>query len=185
MGQEEKDISMTIEELYLRKLAGQDKWLDIAPRMADLRRYAGQCESVIEFGCRTGNSTTAFLAGGARVHSYDLNPPEFECPGDVANRWTWEIADTAALTDMPDCDLLFVDTIHTTAQVNAEIRMADRARQFLIFHDVKEWGWRGEDGGAGILPAIFNFLARNKRWTVHEILDDDQWGLLVLRRIGR
>ena len=79
------------------------------------------------------------------------------------------------------CDMLFVDTLHTGSQVAAELKHAHCVRKFLVFHDVNMFGWRGEQNGDGILPAIFDFMAQNHEWVVHAYYPS-QWGMLALRR---
>lgn len=171
---------MTTEELFQSKLKS-DEWLDMIPRMRDLRRYAEQCSSVVEFGVRSGNSTIAFLAGGCAVHSFDRIDPVFECPEDSRNRWTFEKSEIKDLNDIPSCDILMLDSRHREDQVANELRHAHRAQKFLLFHDVIEWGWRGEDGQPGINFAICDFMRANHQWKFRECLYD-QWGLLVLER---
>lgn len=171
---------MSIFETYEHKLA-RDVFNDIKPRMPDLLRYGKECETVVEFGVRSGNSTVAFLAGGAKVTSYDLAGHTFDCPDDAKDRWTFIQASTLDLASIPECDALFIDTIHHRKQVTAELRFARYAKKYLLFHDVFEWGWKGEEGQEGINFAIWNFLMEHPEWRVKECLRD-QWGLLVLQK---
>ena len=174
---------MTIEELYLQRLGGNE-YDDIRTHLPTLRQYASLCPVVVEFGVRTGNSTTAFLSGGATVHSYDVNDHRFECPLDVAHRWHFHRQDTAQLERIPECDFLFIDSRHAEEHVNAELRQHLYVKRFIGFHDTIEWGSAGESGSNGINWALFPFLAKNNRtWRV-----DAHWneckGLTILERIG-
>ena len=61
---------MTIQELFeLRSHETGDCHPDMWRRMGDLKALASQCGVCVEFGVRSGNSTTALLAGGAKVIS--------------------------------------------------------------------------------------------------------------------
>lgn len=172
---------MTIEQLYQERLNGSDQWKDLIPRMADLRRYASLVGTVVEFGTRSGNSTTAFLAGGALVTSYDIEDPKFVCPDEKKPFWTLVMEDTSRLVKMSLCDLLFIDSIHTREQVAAELSMAKFVKKYILLHDVIEWGWNGEQGKQGINYAIYDFLCTNSEWRIKELLVD-RWGILVLEK---
>lgn len=168
---------MTIDELYHEKAQGGD----MAPNMATLRLYGEICPRIVEFGTRAGCSTVAFLAGGAEVWSYDIAPQQFECPGDIAYRWHFTQADTKLLPDIPECDLLFIDTIHTYFQVQAELRFAPKAKRFIALHDTVIYGKTGDDGSLGINLAIFDFLCANPEWRI-SFHNNDTWGLTVLEK---
>jgi hypothetical protein len=173
----------TIEALYQERCKWS-RWPDIIERLPDLRRYAGQCQTIVEFGVRTGNSTCAFLAGGAEVHSYDLVEHEFLCPPDVQAKWHFTQANTLLLADIPACDLLFIDSYHSAPQVARELEHERRVRKWIALHDVIEWGLQGQGESQGIDYAVFDFLARHRlTWGVKEFLVD-QWGLLVLERFA-
>lgn len=173
----------TIEELYQERLRGDD-YFDIGEHLPTLRRYAEQCPVVVEFGTRTGNTTAAFLAGGAQVHSYDIADHRFPCPVEVAHRWTFTKADTSHLAEIPACDFLFIDSLHCENQVRGELRMHIHARRFIGFHDTLEWGQKGDNGERGINFAIFPFLAEhNRTWRVAAHWNNCR-GLTILERIG-
>lgn len=172
---------MSIHDLYLQKCE-HDKFNDMRPRIRDVFRYGSMAKVAVEFGTRTGNSTTALLAGGAEVYSYDLNPPEFNCPEDVVKRWHFTQADTTQLKEIPECDLLFIDTRHTRNHVTAELRMAKHVRKFILFHDVIVSGWKGDSNEDGVTYALLDFMRNNDRdWRLKEFLCDE-FGLAVLER---
>ncbi|HEX2656126.1 MAG TPA: hypothetical protein VHN11_21090 [Xanthobacteraceae bacterium] len=178
---------MTIHELFEQRARGEGKWPDIAEHLITLRDYARGCSRpVVEFGTRSGNTTTAFLSGGAYVFSYDIEPHQFECPQDAADRWFFRQADTAKLKEIPPCDLLMIDSAHNEAQVRAELRHHVSVRRFIILHDTIEWGTKADDGkeGPGINYALFPFLAEhNRTWRVAAHWNNCR-GLTVLERIS-
>ena len=172
-----------IEALYQARLVN-DSHHDMREHLPTLRRYAELCPRIVEFGTRTGNSTTAFLAGGAHLFSYDVADPQFQCPPDAAHRWVFTKQDTTQLPGIPSCDMLFLDSRHTSAQVRAELRMHHHARRFLGFHDTIAWGVKGEDGGEGVIQALLPFLAEHSRtWRVSAHFNNC-CGLTILERIG-
>ena len=145
-----------------------------------LRLLARTCSHITEFGVRSGNSTVAFLAGlpvGGRLSSYDCQPPPFTGPSE----WAFHRARTDELADIEETDLVFFDTLHTYAQLRAELRHGNQARQWLVFHDTVTFGTVGEDGGQGLMPAIHEFLEANPHWRTFAACQHNN-GLLVLER---
>jgi hypothetical protein len=178
---------MTITEEFTNRSAGIGTGhADMLPHMQQLHDLAALCSCVVEFGTRTGNSTSAILAGltsrgGGILYSYDMNPPSCSFEADGAAQWKFTQAKTDELGTIPDCDLLFVDTLHTEAQVRAELKHAGAVRSYIALHDVNMFGFSGEAGQPGIMPAIFDFLARSPEWRVFAY-HPSAWGLLVLKR---
>lgn len=148
---------------------------DIMGHMAVLALLASQCKSIAEFGVRTGNSTTAFLFGlsqndGGELHSYDINQPQIDYnPHQQAPtvRWNFTKTDTSSLDlQVPDVDLLFIDTLHTYKQVKAELMHAKAVQKWIVLHDTELNKLRGEMNGGGIWQAVEEFLQENPRWKV-------------------
>lgn len=159
---------------------------DINEHCPKLRELAGKSDVVVEFGCRRGVSTVAILAGQPKVFiTHDLSPadPIVAVLAERAGNTRFEYRQASSLTcDVPECDLLFIDTVHTERQLAAElIRHAGRARHWIVMHDTVVFGQRGEDGGPGLLPAVEKFLAANPTWFIasHEPRNN---GLMVLSR---
>lgn len=178
---------MTITEDFQRRCdANSGGHADMRPHMEQLRDLAALCSCVVEFGTRSGNSTSAILAGltergGGILYSYDMNPPACTFEADGAAQWRFTQARTDELGAIPDCDLFFVDALHTEAQVRAELKHAGAVRSYIALHDVNMFGFNGENGQPGIMPAIFDFLARSPEWRVSAYYPS-AWGLLVLKR---
>lgn len=172
------------EEFEERRNAARGQHKDIHEHLPTLSSLAMLCTTVVEFGVRTGNSTIAFMHGmerglGGTIFSFDLDSPEFEPPPLEKTRWAFAKANTAELADIPACDLLFIDTLHTRTQVEAELRHADRAKKYIVFHDTVTWGEKGERDQPGISLAIYDFLLANPQWRVLAHMRNCN-GLLVL-----
>lgn len=172
----------TLEDLYTR-YASQLRQA-IGPHLPRLRALATGLQQVTEFGVRDGRSTTALLLGAAHVTSYDVKTTDTarhlqEIAGD---RWTYRLQDSRQAPVEPT-ELLFIDSLHTFAQVDAELtRHAHSVSRYLAFHDTVMFGSAGEVRGTmGIRPAIDNLMMRDPTW--HIVSHDPQSaGLLVLER---
>lgn len=166
---------------------------DIHEHLPVLSALAQVCGHVTEFGVRGGNSTIALLHGlaldddGGELASYDLMPHGIECVPYLPPTLTWRfsLADTSTLSGIAPTDFLFIDTLHTCAQVAAELRHAPRVRKYIAFHDTVLFGWHDEAPGTGpgIMQAIFDFLgsAEGSHWHVVSHAPRNN-GLLILAR---
>lgn len=167
---------------------------DMMGHLPTLALLAAQCNHCTEFGIRTGNSTTALLyglaqrIGGGKLVSYDIESPNIDVdlrallPAKVA--WEVKQADTRFVRNLVDVtDLLFIDTMHTYAQVKEELRCAGVVRRYLVFHDTaRDVNWlRGEHNQEGIGRAIEEFMDATPTWRplIHFTHCN---GLLVLER---
>lgn len=138
----------------------------------------GRGRSVVEFGFSTGRSATAFLAGGcAKLVSYDI----LDCSAAAAplksERFTFVQADSAAV-EIEECDVLFIDSLHTGAHLTKELtKHAGKARQMIAMHDT--WCRKFKDMHA----AVDRFLAAHPEWRVLMDLQNCN-GLTVLERVA-
>lgn len=163
---------------------------DINQHLPYLRQLADRCESVTEFGVRTGQSTRAFLVSNAsQVSLYDLELDPGVCHlvkacATAGRAVSYEVANTLQLT-INHTDLLFVDTLHTYQQLLWELRRhSNQVKRYIALHDTHIFGTQDESGhqGPGLLPAVMTWLAEDRRWTVfsHHTINN---GLTVLERI--
>ena len=174
---------MTAQELFDRNLSVNS---DIGGHMQELLRLGRLCRVIVEFGVRAGNSTSAWLLSKpAELHCYDQS-----VPGDVNlfyevaasnTKFLFTTADTSSLDDIPDCDLLFMDTLHTEDQLKAEMKHARRVRKYMVFHDTEFNGWKGEGGQPGLRHALIDFLLDHPEWRIDCHYKHCN-GLTVLRR---
>jgi hypothetical protein len=147
---------------------------DIYQHLPILYRYASCCPHVTEFGTRTGISTLGLLrAIPDRLFAYDWERlPDVDRLEELARLqgvdFSFRQEDTRQAKVEPT-DLLFIDTYHTRAQLEAELRGAvSSVRRYLIFHDTETYGEKGEDGGEGLWPAIAALVRRDPKWCLLE-----------------
>lgn len=166
-----------------------------------LRALAEGCDLAIEFGVKRAASSAALLLGASRVISYDLiaTPEARALATKMGSRWRYVLMDTRHAPVTP-CDLLFIDSLHTFAQVGTELRRhADAVQRTLVFHDTITFGSVGAHGetgrhlwtytpgvmmppeALGIRPAIDALMIRDPSWRIHAHYTDSH-GLLVLER---
>lgn len=156
-----------LEEMFVRV---RDTESDINQHCTALKRLASQAGVVVEFGMRQGVSTTALLAGQPQqLFTVDLyHDPIAETLKANAGATTFRFVQSSTLTLEPiPCDLLFIDTLHTRDQLQAELkRHAKACRHRIALHDTHTFGEQGEHGEPGLVPAIREFLAENPEWFV-------------------
>lgn len=189
----------SVEAFYQRELARPER--AITAHLPRLRVLASLCRTVVEFGVKRGASSSALLLGGAEVFSYDIvETKEARLLERLAGpQWHYAVQDSRkAVSQM--CDLLFIDSLHTYAQVDEELKIhAGWAHRWLVFHDVLtfgsigadgetgRWSWTPEAGKSvpvehlGIRPAIDALMIREPNWHIAASYPDSH-GLLVLER---
>jgi len=176
---------MSITEIYEAKCNDNS---DICQHLPTLKRYAEECDVVVELGVRSVVSTWAFLAAKPKVLiSVDLHHPSHYiyydpngCNLDLAAKLAKEqltffefICHDSITVQLPNCDLMFFDTLHTFGHLTAELNShSDKVRKYMIFHDTVTF--KDE-----LMPAINNFLKVDKDWEIHNVFYNNN-GLLVL-----
>lgn len=176
---------MMLDELYQLALTQTE---DIDQHMPVLAQYAQGCDHITEFGVRAGCSTAALLLGRPFVLiSYDIMPFEHERQyREVAEAYDiifeFRRRDSCAAPIDPT-DMLFIDTIHTYAQLDRELQMhAGRVHRFIAMHDTYSVPSESspENNGAEMWVAIRKLLAGGE-WRVHYDCEQ-QHGLTILAR---
>lgn len=159
---------------------------DIGPHLPALRRLAAGLDRacVVSIWAKAGPVGAALAAAGCKIHfsgghvagaSGRLAPL---CPPYAV---TLDARDSLA-ADPVDCDLLFVDTLHTKARLAAELdRHLSRCRRYLVVHCTATFGEVGDDGSEGVVHALQPLLGRG--WRPAE-LSFVSHGLWVLERTG-
>lgn len=160
------------------------RWVDMMPHLDSLDWYAarvsGKPATVVEFGMRGGVSTWALLKGldaDDRLVSVDIDEDVFRMtPPWVLEdpRLTVIIGDDLTV-DLPEADLVLIDSGHEYGQTLRELDVASRiCRGTILLHDYLY------AETPGVRQAVDEFTARGE-WrlvTVHP----SQWGLAVLER---
>ena len=165
---------------------------DTAGHLWTLRRYACGCRRIVELGTHDGTATLAFLLGRpARLDTYDLvrhpNVDDLESAAqELGVNFRFHEEDSR-YAQIPECDLLFIDTLHQAPQVYAElIQHAGRVSGYILLHDTDTYGFRGDDeapgiGARGLWEGIGTFLRGHPEWVQSAHFDYCN-GLTVLGR---
>jgi hypothetical protein len=185
--------SFGYKDLGFGKLSDADKiskenfsMSDIAEHYDDLKAFAEQCDTIVEFGVRSiypGSSTSAFLDGVQRkLISVDIQTP-------LGKGVAWEIAERRGVTwelrirdsrevEIPEVDFIFIDSDHTREQVLAELNLhAASARKYIGFHDTADPQF------ADYANAISEWMDEHPEWEL-ELHNDFCHGLSIYRRIN-
>ncbi len=187
---------------------------DISQHVPTLKNYASQVSSIAEFGVRgTNNSTHAFIKGliesTSDKKSYigvDIKPVTINYMEDIAKHYNIDfkfiVADSAKV-DIPEVDILFIDSWHVYAHLKRELaKHHSIVKKYIIMHDttVDEWvgetirnkwdskqqsidtGYPEEEINKGLWPAIEEFLKEHPEWVLKERFTNNN-GLTVLSRV--
>lgn len=144
---------------------------DICEHVPTLRRYASLSRTITEFGVRDGFSTIGLLAGYPQfMTSYDISPPGsfLDLEQTIKEAQSLGISyqfiqqDVRSLAEIVPTDLLFIDTLHTYAQLRFELEhFAKYVQKFIILHDTVSFAHHDEipgTGKSGLIAAITDFL---------------------------
>lgn len=156
---------------------------DINEHIPVLRELATDCYHITELGVRSIVSTWAFAMGiqsEGKIVAIDIvDPPQADleaiqgfCADKVVG---FEFIKASSLEiGLIQTDLLFIDTIHTGAQLKEELRLhAWVARKYIVLHDTVSCG-------PELQPVIFDFIGRE--WAIKKHYNNNN-GLTVLCRI--
>lgn len=128
----------SMEEYYALMVVIQS---DTSEHLPTLRRLAGECDSVGELGTWHGNSTVAMMMGRPKkMFAVDIAPCRWRDRLEMVAEFydvdlTIHNGDSRTV-DLPEVDLLFVDSEHSYEQVHAELTQhIDKVRKYLVFHD--------------------------------------------------
>lgn len=162
----------TLEELYRERCAADT---DIHEHLPILRELANDLDNIVEFGVRDGNSSLAFLTARiSDLRSVDLDDhpgldeirAAYVC-APLKPGWRLVLANDLDI-EIPDCDLLFIDSNHTSAHLEKELaKHAHKVRRYIALHDTETfWDWDQFRGEEGMGRAITEFLATHPEWQV-------------------
>ena len=166
---------------------------DINEHLPTLKRYADECDHIIEMGVRDAVSTYAFIMGKPkRLISYDIVPLENYGinVGELKEvallngvDFEFRLENTLKI-QIEETDLLFLDTDHTYKQVKSELDLhGNKSKKYIIFHDTTTFEFRGMNGDTiGIWPAIEEFILENPHWVIHKRFTNNN-GLTILMRL--
>ena len=162
---------------------------DINEHIPTLCAYGKKVDHITEFGVRRGRSTVAWqYANPKTLISYDIKHCDIneklmaETPEADRPDFRFIRADVLEI-EIEETDLIFFDTFHSYTQLHQELKLhGNKARKYLIFHDLVSYGLVGEDGKSpGIGAALDEFLLANSHW-VGEAMYTNNNGLAILKR---
>jgi glycosyltransferase involved in cell wall biosynthesis len=170
--------------------------IDIREHLDTLTFYASKCKTIVELGMRSIVSTWAFLAGKPqRMVSVDIAHPDSYSfiPGaskleDVESLciqngidFEFKLSDSRTV-NIPECDLLFIDTLHDEDQIREEIKNhKDKVQKYIIFHDTTTFATSGETKGKDGIWKPIEELINTQEWVLVEKFDNNN-GLTILKR---
>lgn len=167
---------------------------DISEHLITLSQYASECDVVVEFGMRSGNSTWGLLHGRPKeLYSYDVikcfTKDLESASNEVGINFKFQIGDSR-LVDFPKCDLLFIDSYHSFDHLLSELKRSELVGKYIIIHDTTTFGFRDQDQikdagtNVGLVPAIDFFLSNfvdGKNWFIEKKYENCN-GLTILKR---
>ncbi len=156
---------------------------DLDKHLPRLRELASLCGHVTEISKRKESFVALAVSNCAEVHSYNIELGKSEYDQIVAQvdrKLVWK--NTKPTEPIEMTDMLFIDSEHTAACLDAELKMhAKQVGRFIVMHDTELHAMTGEDRGPGLFMALRPFLEENKEWFVcyHT---PEEFGLTVLSK---
>lgn len=185
---------------------------DINEHLFTLCDYAKRCESICEIGVRGGTSTIALALGllrngktNQKLISIDID----DCSSVLAFKLakscgldTRFIQADSANIDIPDVDMLFIDSWHCYGHLKRELaRHHHHVRNWIVMHDTAAYGrtsdsvsmqddiinlshksgYSIEEIYKGLSFAVDEFLIQNPEWSL-ELVHEHNNGLTILKR---
>jgi hypothetical protein len=179
---------------------------DINEHLPTIKKYAEECETIVELGVRIPISTFALMMGKPKkLTSVDILHPnhfgggyELELVYEYAKQENIEfsfILNDSISFDFEKCDLLFIDTWHTYKQLISElITHQERVSKYIILHDTTTYAFDDEANWAqspesnfvgeekkGLWRAVEDFLVHFPNWELYERYTNNN-GLSILKR---
>lgn len=189
--------TQSIEEMYKLKCATPS---DINQLLPILKEFASKCDHITEMGVRDPTSTYAFLAGNPKkLICYDivrhLNIDVVEVLAAVSSTKFKFYHKDVLQVEIEPTDFLFIDTFHTSAQLEKELALhAHKVKKYIGFHDTATFWEKGEDAyeevkdrgtadGTGLKYALEAFLEVNKDVWEIEFITRHNNGLTIIKKL--
>lgn len=148
-------------------------------------------KTVVELGARYGVSTLAILVASpvwlvsVDIELFPTMPYIHELAVNEGIDFTIITADDLTI-EIPVCDILFIDTLHTYHQLSQELVLhGNQALQYIVFHDTVSFAYSDEQPTGelkkGLNPAINEFVKANSHWKEATHYDNCN-GLTILYR---
>lgn len=198
-----------IKENYQKKCNIES---DINEHLSILMELSKECETICEFGVRSIVSTWAFLYGLLQNNSLNKNLISVDiinvnCDNVVniakeAGITMQFICEDSVKCEIPETDLLFIDTWHIYGHLKRELNTHhSKVKKYIVMHDTeldkikgeslrcgwdikeqsKNSGYPPEEISQGLQKAIDEFLENHIEWSIFKIYTNNN-GLTILRR---
>lgn len=161
---------------------------DMLGHIVAIYGYAAKSKRIVEFGVDDCTSTWILLTGKPDwLKSYDIiRKPDVDEVEAVAKVevLNFEFIHKSSLeVEIPECDLLFIDSFHSYEQLTKELALhTSKVSKWIILHDTTIFGNIDQTNtGKGLWPAVEEFIAANKEWTIKQRYTHC-YGLTVLER---
>lgn len=158
---------------------------DINEHLTFIRDECVGMERIVEFGTRDANSSVAFMAAKPREFiAYDIGHRESaEILYTLSAKTAVRLINSDSLdADFDWTDVLFIDTLHVSSQLKAELELhGNKTRKKIILHDTEIYGQKDEHGGPGLMQAVNDFISINPHWRISCHRKNNN-GLTVLTR---
>jgi len=169
---------MSIKNKYIEKCNTPG---DINENLPYLMQYASRYSSITEMGVRSIVSTWALLAAKpkkltsidiAHPSSYGANINEvYDLASQEGIEFNFILGDTHNIT-IEECDMLFIDTLHTYTHLSKELELhAGKVKHCIAFHDTTSC--------PEVYTAILDFIEKNNNWRI-DLHKENNNGLLFL-----
>ena len=173
---------MTIENKYIQECQRPS---DINENLPHLKEYATKYDTIVEMGVRSIVSTWALLAGGPKkLTSIDIVHPSehgsnldevYALAKEEGIEFEFVLGDTHSI-EIDECDMLFIDTIHTYSHLTKELELhSKKVKHCIAFHDTISC--------PEVHFAVLRFVEKNPEWKV-DLHKENNNGLLFLVKVG-
>jgi len=174
---------MNLQDIYTRNC---NKQTDINQHLPKLLEYGAKCHTIVEFGVRDGQSTSAFLnSRPQKMISFDIikNDAINELIDAAKNEsidFSYRI-ENSNTANFETTDLLFIDSEHTEENTTKELKnAAHKTKKYIIFHDSN---YPENPLERSVRMAVDIFLNEHPEWQIEEE-HKNSYGLLILKKQG-
>lgn len=129
---------------------------------------------VVELGVRNAFSSCCFLMSCKKLFSFDIQKT-YSSEELVKNcpEWSFTVGNSLDI-EIPECDLLFIDTEHNYNQLHSELNLHhNKCKKYIVMHDTNL---------PELQKAIDDFMGKNSGWMIKKVFTNNN-GLMVLERI--
>lgn len=177
--------SETLEELYFSYMSEVDhsSWY-----LTELMSLAESCDTITEIGMFQGHSISAFLrTQPKKVTGYEIDMGYIRrdvfqrlCPKGTELEFIR--ANSLAIPAVEECDLLFIDSVHTYEHVKQELDIhGNSAQKYIVVHDTN-YPPDHKNPKKKVRDAVNEFVDLNSNVWYHFKELTDMSGMMILSR---